>query len=66
MLNGLRRVLGVLGEARLDNQMSEAWLREKRHASTRIDFQGPAMQWPVQKQKNETGWFNRQQLRREA
>jgi len=63
MLNRLRRVLGA---APPDTQMSDAWLRAQRQASTRIEFHGPRITLPINKRANERGWTNRLRLRRPA
>ena len=57
----IRDVLGKLFPG--PDQVSAAWLKEQARLSSRIDFHGVRIQFPINKRRNESAQWNRHRLK---
>ena len=46
--------------------MSASWLKAQDAKASRVEFDGVAIQWPIQKQKNESPLWNARKMKKRA
>lgn len=59
------RLWRQLTSRRIDS-VSDRWLGDQQRKSSRIEFEGVAIQFPIQKLMNDSAKLNRVRLRRRA
>lgn len=47
-------------------RVSPRWIYEQERSEMARGIDGPTIQWPINRHRNECAWWNTRQLRREA
>ncbi len=62
---GVRRLWTALcGHS--ESRVSSAWLRSQDRLSSRVDYEGVSIRWPIQKTANESPLWQTRKLKRRA